>query len=168
MKWATYTYTSPQIRKITNIFKHTNIRIAFKRSNTISVLSKPTHKTTHPTTPYDKSGIYALTCMTCNKAYVGQTSRSLKQRYKEHTFYIKSNNPQSAYALHILNSQHEYGPIDKTMALLKPLKNTPLLTPYEHFFMQSGRKARRLIFEQNPGEPNQLHQMAYNPFHPPT
>ena len=68
--------------------------------------------------------------MTCNKAYVAQTSRSLKQRYKEHTRYIRSNNPQSAYALHILNNQHKYDPIEKTMTLLKPLKNPSLLTPY--------------------------------------
>jgi len=27
-KWATFTYTSPQIMKITNLFKHTNVRFA--------------------------------------------------------------------------------------------------------------------------------------------
>ena len=70
------------------------IRIAYKCNNTISLLSKPANKATLPPTPYDQCGIYALTCVTCNKAYVGQTSRSLKQRYKEHTRYIKSNNPQ--------------------------------------------------------------------------
>jgi len=97
----------------------------------------------------DRCDIYALACMTCNKAYVGQTSRSLKQSYKEQTSYIKSNNPQSAYALHILNNQHEYGPIEKT-TLFKPLKNSSLLTPYERFFIQSFHKAGRLISEQNP------------------
>jgi len=50
-KWTTFTYSSPQIRKITNIFKHTNIRIAYKCSNTISHLSKPANKTTLPPTP---------------------------------------------------------------------------------------------------------------------
>jgi hypothetical protein len=76
-KWVTFTYTSPQIRKVTNIFKHTNIKIAFKCTNTLSRLSKPTNKTP-PTAPYDKCGIYSLSCVTCNKEYVGQTSRSLK------------------------------------------------------------------------------------------
>ena len=52
---------------------------------------------------------------------MGQTSRNLKQRYKEHIRYIKNNNPQSAYALHILNNQHEYGPIEKT-----PQKHLPI------------------------------------------
>jgi hypothetical protein len=60
-KWMTFTYTSPQIRKITNLFKHTNVQIAFKCNNTISQLSKPGNKTP-PLTPYDRSGIYSLTC----------------------------------------------------------------------------------------------------------
>jgi len=106
-KWATFTYPSPQIRKITNLFKHTNLRIAYKCTNTISHLSKPTNKASLSSSPYDRSGIYKLTCMACDKAYVGQTSRNLKQRYKEHTRYIKNNNSQSAHDLHILNNQHE-------------------------------------------------------------
>jgi len=106
--------------------------------------------------------------MICNKAYVGQTSRNLKQRYKEHARYIKNNNPQSAYTLPILNNQHEYGPIEITMTLLKPLKNTPILTPYEQFFIQAFHKSGRLVSEQNPSKPNPLLQMAINPSHPPT
>ena len=165
-KWVTFTYTSPQIRKVTNIFKHTNIRITFTCNNTLARLSKPTNNTP-PSTPYDKGGIYSLSCITCNNEYVGQTSHSLKLHYKEHVCYIKYNNPQSAYALHILNSQHEYGPIERTMTLLKPLQDTSLLTPYKHFFMQSLHKARKLISQQNPYEPNPLLQLAINPYHPP-
>jgi len=99
---------------------------------------------------------------------VGQTSRSIRQRYKEHTRYIKNNNPLSAYALHILNNRHEYGHLEKTMSLLKPLNNTSLLTPYEQIFIQALHKSDRLSSEQNPGEPNPLLQMAINPSHPPT
>jgi len=58
-----------------------------------------------------------------------------------------------AYALHILNNQHEYGPIEKTMTLLKPLKNTSLLTPYEQFFIQEFHKSGRLVSEQTPANP---------------
>ena len=94
--------------------------------------------------------------MTCNKAYVGQTSRNLRQRYKEHARYIK-NNPQSAYA-----------PMEKTVTLLKPVKNTSFLTPYEQFFIQAFHKSGRLVSEQNPGKPNPLLQMAINTSHPPT
>ena len=86
----------------------------------------------------------------------------------DHARYIKNNNPQSAYALHILNNQHEYGPMEKTMTLLKPVKNTSLLTPYELFFIQAFHKSGRLVSEQNPGEPNPLLQMAINTYHPPS
>ena len=74
-KWYTFTYSSPQIRKIT-IFKHTNIRIAYKCSNTISHPSKPANKPNLPPKTYGSCGIYALAYMTCKKAYVGQTSRA--------------------------------------------------------------------------------------------
>ena len=40
-------------------------------------------------------------------SYIGQRSRSLKQRYQEHMKYTKHNDPQSAYALHILNNKSE-------------------------------------------------------------
>ena len=83
-KWTTFTYASPQSRKITNLFKHTNIKIAFKCNNTIAQLLKLANKTPHHT-PYDRSGTYTLTCKMCRLAYVGQTSRSLKLRYQEHT-----------------------------------------------------------------------------------
>jgi len=33
---------------------------------------------------------------------------------------MKTNNPLSAYALHILNNKHEYGNAEQTIELLKP------------------------------------------------
>jgi hypothetical protein len=38
--WTTFTYYSPQIHKVTNLFKNTNIRIAFRSTNTIKRLLK--------------------------------------------------------------------------------------------------------------------------------
>jgi hypothetical protein len=98
-KWTTFTYTSQQIRKITNLFKHTRVKIAFKCSNTISQLIKPN---TNYSKPYcNRSGIYKLTCNRCKLAYVGQTSRSLKLRYQnQHTIY------QEQYLLLCLHSTH--------------------------------------------------------------
>ena len=34
-KWVTFTYHSPTIRRVTNLFKKTEIRIAFRATNTI-------------------------------------------------------------------------------------------------------------------------------------
>jgi len=55
----------------------------------------------------------------CNKSYFGQTGRSIEIRHREHERYIKTNNPISAYALHILNNWHEYGNPKQTKHLLK-------------------------------------------------
>jgi len=102
----------------TNLMQHC-VHIAYKSSNTIQQRTRPRTKDT--TQDKDKSGIYNLTCKTCKKSYIGQTSRTLTIRHREHTKYIK-NDPQSAYALHILQNIHEYGPISDTLSLLKPIK----------------------------------------------
>jgi hypothetical protein len=85
-KWAVFTYCSPRIRKITNLFKHTEVGIAFRSTNTIQQLTRP--KPQNHIKEHNKSGIYALTCNTCKLVYIGQTSRHLKQRYQEHIRYI--------------------------------------------------------------------------------
>ena len=111
-----FTYLSPLIRTITKLFKHTNLQITYKITNTIQQLLQHTprqHRIEH-----EKSGIYKLTCNTCRLSYIGQTNRTLQQRYKEYTRYIKYNDPQ-AYALHILNNRHEYGTLTDTMKLIQ-------------------------------------------------
>jgi len=149
-KWTTFTYVSPQIRKITNLCRHTKVKIAFKCNNKISQLMKP--NTDNNTPYYNRSGKYKLTCNTCKLAYVGQTSWSLKLRFQEHIWYIRYNNPQSAYTQHILHNRHEYGPIDHSMTILKPLNDTTLLTPYEQYFIQTLHQEGQQIPEQFAGE----------------
>jgi hypothetical protein len=156
-KLAVFTYYNPTIRKITNLFKHTDVRIAFRNTNSLSQLTKPKPHT--QTQEHSKSGIYALTCNTCKQAYVGQTSRKLKQRYQEHIRYIRNNDPQSAYALHILKNQHEYGPMNDTMSLLKHEQTVPMLIPYEQLFIQTYHKQGLLIQEQHMGDTNPLFKL---------
>ena len=123
--------------------------------------------TVNHTPYYNRSGIYKLTCNTCKLAYVGQTSRSLKLRLQEHIRYIRYNNPQSAYAQHILQNRHEYGPIDHLMTILKSLNDTTLLTPYEQYFIQILYQKGQLIPEQPPGERSPLIQLAIDSTHTP-
>ena len=92
-KWAIFTYHSPAIRIITNIFKHTNINIAYCTANTMAQQIKMNKQIQDK--DHNKSGIYKLTCGTCNKAYIGQTSRNIAIRYKEHIRYIRNNQPVS-------------------------------------------------------------------------
>jgi len=44
----------------------------------------------------------------------------MKIRHNEHITYARSNNPQLAYAIHILNNGHEGSPVDEIMELAKP------------------------------------------------
>jgi hypothetical protein len=58
-----------------------------------------------------------MKCLTCEQ--VGQTERDFKKRYEEHINGIRSNKDKSRYALHILQENHEYGPIEKVLYMLK-------------------------------------------------
>jgi hypothetical protein len=102
-----------------------------------------------------------------NLAYVGQTSRSLRLRFQEHIWYIRHNNPPSAYAQHILQNWHDNGTTDHLMTLLKPLNDMNLLTPYEQYFIQTLYQKRQLIPKQPPGEKKTLVQLAIDPTHTP-
>jgi hypothetical protein len=53
-KWITFTYDSPLVRKVTNLFKNTDISIAFKASNTIY------QQLTQKADNRNPSGIYAI------------------------------------------------------------------------------------------------------------
>ena len=116
---------------------------------------------------YNRSGIYKLTCNTCRLAYVGQTSRSVKHRFQEYTRYIRYNNPQSAYAQHILHNRYEYGPINHSMTILKSLKDTTLLTTYEQYFIETLHQEGQLIPEQFGEGKKPLLQLAIDPAYTP-
>ena len=142
---------------------YVEIKYGYKSGNTVVQLTKPASDRNIP--PHNKSGIYCLTCKTCNLSYVGQTSRNLRTRFQEHIRCIKTNNPQSAYAQHILNNQHEYGTIAETMTLLQATKTESMLLPFEQFHIQSLHQAGKLIPEQWP-DTNPLFQLTFS--HPPT
>jgi hypothetical protein len=60
-----------------------------------------------------------MKCLTCDQVYIGQTKRDFKKRYEEHINGIRSHKDKSRYVLHILQENHEYGPIDKVLYILK-------------------------------------------------
>ena len=102
-KWIVFTYHSPLIRKVINLFKQSNLRTAlWAKITTYQQLTKKPAQNI-------PSGKYKLSCNTCNRAYIGLYRRSVTVRYKELVQYIWTNSPISAYALHILNNKHDYG-----------------------------------------------------------
>jgi hypothetical protein len=107
-KWVSFTFSGNYVRIITTLLKNTNIKIAFKTSNTIGNILKERIITNK----YEQTGIYRLSCAECKKVYIEQTGRTLKIRYKEHIRSIKYNRDDSGFATHILNNAHCYGKME--------------------------------------------------------
>jgi len=147
-KWVTFTYFSPLVRKISNLFRQTVLKIVFRATNTIQ--QQLTVKQTHD----DPSGIYELKCKTCNKVYVGQSGRAIVFRFKEHMRYIRSNNSTSAYAARILDNRHEYGTKEDTLKLLKKCQKGKYVDCWEDLYMQTFHQKKVLINEQQIGDAN--------------
>jgi hypothetical protein len=86
-KCVTFTYHSPATRKVTNLFKRTNLKIDFRPTNTVNQQLSQKPNNTNP------SGICQLKCYTRNNAYVGKSDRPITTRYREHLHYIGNKNP---------------------------------------------------------------------------
>jgi hypothetical protein len=128
--------------------------MAFRSTSTIYDFLKP--KIRNTTSEYTKSGIYELTFCTCESSYIVQTSRNLKQRYQERIRYIKYNDPQLAYVAHILNSLHEYGPINNTLSLLKYVRKGSSMKYFKQFCIQSLSYNKKNL-SQNKEQDNVIH-----------
>jgi hypothetical protein len=97
-QWCTFTYTGKETTFITKLFKHTNIKVAFRTSNNIwKHLSQPPPE--HD--KYKQSGVYKLTCPDCGKAYIGQTDEEFRTRFNELKRAFHHNPQQSKFALHL-------------------------------------------------------------------
>jgi hypothetical protein len=59
-----------------------------------------------------------MKCLDCPLKYVGQTGRTFSTRYKEHIHDIRSNNSNSAYSNHTLNTGHTYGTMEDTTEIV--------------------------------------------------
>ena len=82
------------------------------------------------------NGIYRLHCMTCNRVYIGQMGSSISTIYKEPITYVKYNNPQSTYAMHILNNRHKLGLETEILKLLKHCTKGSKMNVWENLFLQ--------------------------------
>ena len=75
-----------------------------------------------------KSGIYSIQCMDCDKCYVEQIRRNIGIRFKEHLRNIKNQeNEKSPLAAHVLGTNHNVNSIK----LLKQVNNSQELNARE-------------------------------------
>jgi hypothetical protein len=80
---------------------------------------------------------------------------------KEHIRYIRTNNPISAYALHILNNRHKYGTAEETLELLKPCNKGTRMYCWEALYLQALHQRNILIEEQQVNDINPLYELAH-------
>jgi hypothetical protein len=146
--------------KVTNLFRHTPLQITFRPINVIfcQFLRRP-HLPNLITVEY----VCGLRCATCRNVYIGQSVRSITTRYQEHTRYIITNTLHSPYALHLLNTQLEYGSTENTLHMLKSCHKGNLMNIWEKFYMQQLHHLQLLIDEQSPQELNPLYTLGYIP-----
>jgi hypothetical protein len=62
-----------------------------------------------------------------------QTGRNFRTRYKEHIQSIRTNNANSRYAQHTLETQHSYGPLEDTMKIRHLDRKGKLMNTWERF-----------------------------------
>jgi hypothetical protein len=75
-KWAVFTYSGKETRRITKLLKDTKIKIAFRMRNTKQYIVRQ-----HPQKDrYNDSGICQMKCLDCPLKYIGQTSRTFHIR----------------------------------------------------------------------------------------
>jgi hypothetical protein len=131
--------------------------MAFRPTNTIYQQPSQKPNNTNP------SGIHRLKYNTCKNAYVGQSDWQTITRYKEHLRYIRYNNPISAYAMHILNNRHDFGPTEETLKLLKPCTKGTRMNCWEVLFIHLHHRHHIPISEQEVTDTNPPFDLAYIP-----
>jgi hypothetical protein len=113
-KWKTFTYHGPDTWTITKLFRNTNLKIAYKTTNSIKHHLKPKK----PNNRYIQQERSIPTKMRRPMKYIGQTGRTFKARFKEHIQDIRTNRHNSKFAQHILDTGCAYNTMDQTMKIL--------------------------------------------------
>jgi hypothetical protein len=119
--WVTFTFSTPLVHKVTNLFKNTNINTAFKRTN--NIYHQLQHRPNRKSSKF--SGIYKLQYMTCNKPYVGQGSRTMPSG---------TRNTLSTY---VLTPPHHRMPF-------KPSTNNMYMVPWTACYSYSSPVAKKI------------------------
>ena len=81
-----------------------NIEISNKTSTTIKDITRNTSNKP----PESNACVYSIPCSGCTSVYIGQTSRTLKQRLYEHRRALKSADPKNALVTHRNSENHNF------------------------------------------------------------
>ncbi|KAI5631461.1 reverse transcriptase (RNA-dependent DNA polymerase) domain-containing protein [Phthorimaea operculella] len=104
-KWVKIPYIGTPSEKFKRLLNSDGRKTAFYSTNSLkSIICNNKDKI-----PMDhQSGIYSLTCDTCDSIYVGQTGRKFKTRIKEHLSSWKKKTKTSTFAEHLNENNHRF------------------------------------------------------------
>jgi len=159
-KWATFTYIGKETLYITNVLKHTGLRIAFRMNNTIDNLFKQRGPIPDK---FSSSGVYKLTCPDCQKPYVGQTGRQFYTRYKKHRSAFYHNSRTSNFAQHLQDNAHAFGPIDNIMQVVHHHTKGTHLNTIERFRIHIEHTAGNHLNDDHTIFPNRIFDTLIKP-----
>ena len=107
LRFHVLTYIGKTTDTLYKYFKHLNINIDSRKTNS---LGKHIKNNKCKTAKDQKSGVYQLSCGSCDKVYIGQTGRTFKKRLKDHTGSFRNKNGKSNYANHLIEENRRFYP----------------------------------------------------------
>lgn len=102
-----------------------------------------------PSDIYSQSGVYLLQCSECTLKYIGQTGRIFEVRCRGDINAIRTNRPNSKFAQHILEAEHEYDTLGQTTEILHIKKKGLKLKTLERFYIR--------VYDNQEGSTNERH-----------
>jgi len=104
--------------------------------------------------------VFHIKYPTCNKEYVSQTGESLKLGFCKQLKYTTTHNLHSVYAPHVLNHQHQHGPIQDTMEIRTPARKSTRMNSMGLCYTKTYQQEGLLTTEHNFGILNPLDCIA--------
>jgi len=104
--FVTLLYIKGISEKIARTLKRFNVNAAHKPVKTVgSILKKPKDKFDQD---LSTGVVYKISCKDCEKVYIGQTSRALKSRTREHKRAVFTGDKNSLLAQHCAQTNHDF------------------------------------------------------------
>jgi hypothetical protein len=147
-KWSSITYVGKEVHPIDRTLRTFIVNIAFKCTNNLGkwLTQKPTNSNTD-SEKYEACGVYSIKCRSCHSAYIGQTGRNFKTRFKEHVRDIAHNRSKTEYSLHILNKGHERAHNINEMEILEIKLKGHILNTLEKYHIFKCKKEYNVLNE---------------------
>ena len=95
-------YVNNLSNKMKRIYAKAGVRVSFKPSPPL----RNTLMRKKPDALERRGLVYRIPCKDCNWSYVGETSRSLQDRLKEHKRAVRNFSTSSEIANHVLDNDH--------------------------------------------------------------